>query len=168
MCLIGVKREDNKSILLNPGPRHIMTASDTCYYINITKEENSAFILRQEEDQGKGRGRCDILNSPSGLPVHSIIASMGEREWIEERQEVVRGLVITQRLLYYSEMRGSVLLAIGESVTVNLDHVCLNNQSHYSLGVIEFQSELNPTCRKKVSDFSYKTAFAFMVNSKNS
>uniref|UniRef100_A0A8C1UC04 Potassium channel, subfamily T, member 1 n=1 Tax=Cyprinus carpio TaxID=7962 RepID=A0A8C1UC04_CYPCA len=76
VCLIGVKREDIKSILLNPGPRHIMSASDTCYYINITKEENSAFIFRQEEDQGKGRGHCDILNSPSGLPVHSIIASM--------------------------------------------------------------------------------------------
>uniref|UniRef100_A0A8C2AXN6 Potassium channel, subfamily T, member 1 n=1 Tax=Cyprinus carpio TaxID=7962 RepID=A0A8C2AXN6_CYPCA len=77
VCLIGVKREDDKSILLNPGPRHIMSASDTCYYINITKEENSAFILRQEEDQGKGRAHWDILNSPSGLPVHSIIASMG-------------------------------------------------------------------------------------------
>ncbi len=28
---------------------------------------------------------------------------------------------------------------------VNLDHVCLNNQSHYSLDVIEFQSELCDT-----------------------
>ncbi len=66
-------------------------------------------------------------------------------------------------------MRGSVLLTIGESITVNLDDVCLNNQSHYSLDIIEFQSELcdtqssftdtigmngkcrnlNPTCRKK-------------------
>lgn len=89
VCLIGVKREDNKSILLNPGPRHILAASDTCYYINITKEENSAFIFRQEADQGKGRGHCDILNSPSGLPVHSIIASMGERE-IETRTSLER------------------------------------------------------------------------------
>ncbi len=45
---------------------------------------------------------------------------------------------------------------------VNLDHMCLNNQSHYSLDVIEFQSELsdnywsftdtigmNEKCRKK-------------------
>ncbi len=74
-----------------------------------------------------------------------------------------------QRLSYYREMRGSVLLTIGESVTANLDHVSLNNQSHYSLDVIEFQSELcdtqlsftdpmgmnekcrklNPTCHKK-------------------
>ncbi len=35
-------------------------------------------------------------------------------------------------------MRGSVLLTIGESVMANFDHVCLNNQSHYSLDVIEF------------------------------
>ncbi len=64
-----------------------------------------------------------------------------------------------------SHLKGS----IGESVTANLDHVCLDNQSHYSLDVIEFQSELcdtqssftdtigmnekcrklKPTCRKK-------------------
>lgn len=79
VCLIGVRREDNKSILLNPGPRHIMSASDTCFYINITKEENSAFIFKQEEKQKKkgfsGRG---IYDGPSRLPVHSIIASMGE------------------------------------------------------------------------------------------
>eukprot|EP00075_Anas_platyrhynchos_P037728 XP_027326981.1 potassium channel subfamily T member 1 isoform X8 [Anas platyrhynchos] len=78
VCLIGIRREENKSILLNPGPRHIMAASDTCFYINITKEENSAFIFKQEEKQKKkgfaGRGTYD---GPSRLPVHSIIASMG-------------------------------------------------------------------------------------------
>ena len=74
VCLIGAKREDNKSILLNPGPRHIMAADDTCYYINITKEENSAFIFNQEGAEKKGRG----YDGPSRLPVHSIIASMGE------------------------------------------------------------------------------------------
>lgn len=75
VCLIGVRREENKSILLNPGPRHIMASSDTCFYINITKEENSAFIFKQEEKQKKkGRG---IYGEPSRLPVHSIIASMG-------------------------------------------------------------------------------------------
>ncbi len=34
---------------------------------------------------------------------------------------------------------------VGESVKVNLDHVCLDNQSHYSLDLIEFQSELCDT-----------------------
>lgn len=35
------------TILLNPGPRHIMKKDDTCYYLSITKEENSAFIVNQ-------------------------------------------------------------------------------------------------------------------------
>uniref|UniRef100_A0A4W5K3N7 Calcium-activated potassium channel BK alpha subunit domain-containing protein n=1 Tax=Hucho hucho TaxID=62062 RepID=A0A4W5K3N7_9TELE len=78
VCLIGVKREDNKSILLNPGPRHIMAAPDTCYYINITKEENSAFIFKQEEKDNKGLPVAGLYDAPSRLPVHSIIASMGE------------------------------------------------------------------------------------------
>ncbi|XP_034452176.1 potassium channel subfamily T member 1 isoform X4 [Hippoglossus hippoglossus] len=76
VCLIGVKREDNKSILLNPGPRHIMAAADTCYYINITKEENSAFIFKQEEKHSKGLSVSGLYDAPSRLPVHSIIASM--------------------------------------------------------------------------------------------
>nr|XP_029495456.1 potassium channel subfamily T member 1 [Oncorhynchus nerka] len=76
VCLIGVKREDNKSILLNPGPRHIMSATDTCYYINITKEENSSFIFKQEEKDKKGLPVTGLYDAPSRLPVHSIIASM--------------------------------------------------------------------------------------------
>ncbi|XP_047624848.1 potassium channel subfamily T member 1 isoform X9 [Phacochoerus africanus] len=78
VCLIGLKQEDNKSILLNPGPRHILAASDTCFYINITKEENSAFIFKQEEKQ-KRRGLAGqgLYEGSARLPVHSIIASVG-------------------------------------------------------------------------------------------
>ncbi|XP_061589282.1 potassium channel subfamily T member 2 [Cololabis saira] len=75
VCLIGIKREDNKSILLNPGPHHIMATTDTCYYINITKEENSAFIFNQEIRKGRPAG--GLFDGPLQLPVHSIIASMG-------------------------------------------------------------------------------------------
>lgn len=78
MCLIGLKREENKSILLNPGPRHTLAASDTCFYINITKEENSAFIFKQEEKQQRGRAGPGGGPGPSRLPVHSILASVGE------------------------------------------------------------------------------------------
>ncbi|KAJ3605960.1 hypothetical protein NHX12_028003 [Muraenolepis orangiensis] len=73
VCLIGIKREENKSILLNPGPRHIMAATNTCYYINITKEENSAF----NREERKGRPAGGLFDGPSQLPVHSILASMG-------------------------------------------------------------------------------------------
>ncbi|XP_048506823.1 potassium channel subfamily T member 2 isoform X13 [Athalia rosae] len=41
------------TILLNPGPRHIMKKTDTCYYMSITKEENSSFV---------------VANHQSGLP----------------------------------------------------------------------------------------------------
>ncbi|PKU32007.1 potassium channel subfamily t member 1 [Limosa lapponica baueri] len=92
VCLIGIRREENKSILLNPGPRHIMAASDTCFYINITKEENSAFIFKQEEKQKKkgfaGRGTYD---GPSRLPVHSIIASMARPLATSNERERNRG-----------------------------------------------------------------------------
>lgn len=79
VCLIGLKREDDRNILLNPGPRHILAASDTCFYINITKEENSAFIFRQEEKHHRrSRAGPGLSEGPSHLPVHSILASVGE------------------------------------------------------------------------------------------
>ncbi|KAM6453983.1 potassium channel subfamily T member 2 isoform 2-T2 [Liasis olivaceus] len=75
VCLIGVRREDNKNILLNPGPRYIMSSSDICFYINITKEENSAF--KKQEQHRKNHSSRLFYHGPSRLPVHSIIASMG-------------------------------------------------------------------------------------------
>ena len=42
VSLVGVGHDDTTdSIRLNPGPSHIMKNSDICYYLNITKEENS-------------------------------------------------------------------------------------------------------------------------------
>ncbi|XP_067391259.1 potassium channel subfamily T member 2 isoform X4 [Emydura macquarii macquarii] len=75
VCLIGVRREDNKSILLNPGPRYIMSSTDICFYINITKEENSAF--KKQEQHRKNNESKSCYHGTSRLPVHSIIASMG-------------------------------------------------------------------------------------------
>ncbi|XP_067228241.1 potassium channel subfamily T member 2 [Chanodichthys erythropterus] len=79
VCLIGVRRMDTANILLNPGPCHIMGASDTCFYINISKEENSAFVRGHREPvRGESRGVPQtIYHGLTRLPVHSIIASMG-------------------------------------------------------------------------------------------
>ena len=93
VCLIGVKREDNKSILLNPGPRHIMAATDTCYYINITKEENSAFIFKQEEKHNKGLPLTGLYDAPSRLPVHSIIASMGKTKNLRHKIHLLKSVL---------------------------------------------------------------------------
>lgn len=91
--MIGVKREDNKSILLNPGPRHIMASSDTCYYINITKEENSAFIFKQEEKHSKGLPITGLYDAPSRLPVHSIIASMGKTDNLRHKIHLLKSVL---------------------------------------------------------------------------
>ncbi|XP_048846562.1 potassium channel subfamily T member 2 [Brienomyrus brachyistius] len=82
VCLIGVRRLDTANILLNPGPCHIMAASDTCFYINISKEENSAFVRGQRESLlgpagGAPGAPHTIYHGLTRLPVHSIIASMG-------------------------------------------------------------------------------------------
>uniref|UniRef100_A0A663EIM4 Potassium sodium-activated channel subfamily T member 2 n=1 Tax=Aquila chrysaetos chrysaetos TaxID=223781 RepID=A0A663EIM4_AQUCH len=60
VCLIGVRKEDSKNILLNPGPRYIMSSTDICFYINITKEENSAF---EKQEKHKKKKRIKIILS---------------------------------------------------------------------------------------------------------
>ncbi|KAM3926113.1 potassium channel subfamily T member 2-like isoform 2-T2 [Leptodactylus fuscus] len=77
VCLIGVCREDKANILLNPGPSHIMTSSDTCFYINISKEENSAFNFKEHENMQRSGVPKSAYHGLTRLPVHSIIASMG-------------------------------------------------------------------------------------------
>uniref|UniRef100_A0A8C1YZQ8 RCK N-terminal domain-containing protein n=1 Tax=Cyprinus carpio TaxID=7962 RepID=A0A8C1YZQ8_CYPCA len=88
VCLIGVRRMDTSNILMNPGPCHIMGASDTCFYINISKEENSAFV-RGHRGPVRGPGVDSrgvpqtIYHGLTRLPVHSIIASMADHSGIQ-------------------------------------------------------------------------------------
>ncbi|CAA9998794.1 unnamed protein product [Nesidiocoris tenuis] len=54
VALVGVRPAElpefyEDTILLNPGPRHIMKKTDTCYYMSITKEENSAFVVASNQ-----------------------------------------------------------------------------------------------------------------------
>uniref|UniRef100_A0A7G3AUH9 Putative potassium channel subfamily protein t member 2 isoform x15 n=1 Tax=Lutzomyia longipalpis TaxID=7200 RepID=A0A7G3AUH9_LUTLO len=58
VALVGVRPAELPGIPrrhhppLNPGPRHIMKKDDTCYYMSITKEENSAFVVNQNQNSG--------------------------------------------------------------------------------------------------------------------
>ena len=50
VALVGVRPAElpefyEDTILLNPGPRHVMKKTDICYYLSITKEENSSFVV---------------------------------------------------------------------------------------------------------------------------
>ncbi|KAJ0183829.1 hypothetical protein K1T71_000252 [Dendrolimus kikuchii] len=58
VALVGVRPAElpefyEDTILLNPGPRHIMKRTDTCYYMSITKEENSAFVVSEKKADHK-------------------------------------------------------------------------------------------------------------------
>lgn len=55
VALVGVRPAElpefyEETILLNPGPRHIMKKTDICFYMSITKEENSAFVATPTTD----------------------------------------------------------------------------------------------------------------------
>lgn len=76
MALVGVRPAElpefyEETILLNPGPRHIMKKDDTCYYMSITKEENSAFVVNQNAtpDQPSKDGEIRILNNSNGQQI---------------------------------------------------------------------------------------------------
>jgi hypothetical protein len=58
------------TILLNPGPRHIMKKDDTCYYLSITKEENSAFVVNQNFPRLISRQREGMHNNISGCKIN--------------------------------------------------------------------------------------------------
>ncbi|KAH8331726.1 hypothetical protein KR074_010391 [Drosophila pseudoananassae] len=82
VALVGVRPAElpefyEDTILLNPGPRHIMKKDDTCYYMSITKEENSAFVVNQNQtsdpaaaakDAGGGGGGGGPSSSASTHP----------------------------------------------------------------------------------------------------
>lgn len=45
------------------GPRHIMKKTDTCYYMSITKEENSAFVVANHQT---GEATTVVVDSKDG------------------------------------------------------------------------------------------------------
>ena len=85
MALVGIKQNiPNASIQLNPGSRHIMKVTDICFYMSITKEENSAFILAHPNEDKEGlftrHGSIKALARAGSYrysKVTSIVASVG-------------------------------------------------------------------------------------------
>lgn len=74
MALVAVRPAElpefyEDTILLNPGPRHIMKSSDTCFYMSITKEENSAFVVADKPPEipipaiPKDQTACSLLST---------------------------------------------------------------------------------------------------------
>uniref|UniRef100_A0A336LPM5 CSON000335 protein n=1 Tax=Culicoides sonorensis TaxID=179676 RepID=A0A336LPM5_CULSO len=73
VALVGVRPAElpefyEDTILLNPGPRHIMKKDDTCYYMSITKEENSAFVVNQNQNLVSGEPQKEATFGESMTP----------------------------------------------------------------------------------------------------
>ena len=49
VALVGVQPE-NEAIRINAGPNYTMKANDVCFYMSITKEENSSLLIAQNEN----------------------------------------------------------------------------------------------------------------------
>jgi hypothetical protein len=47
--LVGVQPE-NSMIKLNAGPTYIMKSNDICFYMSITKEENSSLMISNAQN----------------------------------------------------------------------------------------------------------------------
>lgn len=56
-----------KRKFLCAGPRHIMKKTDTCYYMSITKEENSAFVVANNQSGIAGEGTQIIVETKADM-----------------------------------------------------------------------------------------------------
>ncbi|XP_022242998.1 potassium channel subfamily T member 1-like [Limulus polyphemus] len=55
VALVGIQTDLSGTwpIMLNPGPSYVLKMSDICFYMSITKEENSAFLPSSSGDETK-------------------------------------------------------------------------------------------------------------------
>ncbi|KAK6195412.1 hypothetical protein SNE40_000849 [Patella caerulea] len=78
VSLVGVQKDViGSTIQLNPGPRHIMRNTDLCFYMNLTKEENSAFILAHPNQENNNSQPRLPQGTEQASRVASMIASVG-------------------------------------------------------------------------------------------
>ncbi|XP_074597555.1 potassium channel subfamily T member 2-like isoform X2 [Brevipalpus obovatus] len=68
VALIGVQTDMKGTwpIMLNPGPSYILKSSDTCFYMNITKEEHSAFLCTPNSDPNLA---ASVAGNPEAIKV---------------------------------------------------------------------------------------------------
>jgi hypothetical protein len=65
VCLIGVRRANSSKVLLNPGSSYMMGYNDTCFYISMSSEEESAFKEVKESKSSKFGSSSGDFSDPS-------------------------------------------------------------------------------------------------------
>ncbi|CRL02893.1 CLUMA_CG015879, isoform B [Clunio marinus] len=100
VALVGVRPAElpefyEDTILLNPGPRHIMKKDDTCYYMSITKEENSAFVVHQNQNNQQDCQNKEVATSnninDNQAPVPSVCVRVPHSPSLDSGENSVPG-----------------------------------------------------------------------------
>ncbi|XP_043217025.1 potassium channel subfamily T member 2-like isoform X2 [Amphibalanus amphitrite] len=110
VALVGVRPSElpefyEDTILLNPGPRHIMKNSDICFYMSITKEENSAFVAGDAFPEvpitmPEKQNITDEKSKLNQRPTHTTVDMVAlEKQKLRERplRELQRGMSCESR-----------------------------------------------------------------------
>jgi hypothetical protein len=69
VCLIGVRRAKSSKVLLNPGSSYLMGYNDTCFYISMSSEEESAFKEIKESKSKFGSSSGDFSDPPNKVMI---------------------------------------------------------------------------------------------------
>ncbi|XP_022231232.2 potassium channel subfamily T member 2 isoform X15 [Drosophila obscura] len=107
VALVGVRPAElpefyEDTILLNPGPRHIMKKDDTCYYMSITKEENSAFVVNQNQTTDPsaatkdGAGGAPTSSASSHHPAAATASDNPTAVIISDSRQNLKDTTVTQ------------------------------------------------------------------------
>ena len=142
--------------MLNPGPSYVLKISDICFYMNITKEENSAFLPATDRthsaDSGNGNGEAirpseSEINQnlkPNDTPKHST-----EMSFLSNVRRKSSNLFSSDSTLSGTKIRrDSSPTRLKRAVTefaVKVKRVTTGRQGHLEVPKIEFGSPASPT-----------------------
>ena len=164
VALIGIQTDMRGTwpIMLNPGPSYVLKASDICFYMNITKEENSAFLPATDRshsaDAGNGNGEAvkpmeseaqqnqTVKSSPNELPPKQSI----EMSFLSNVRRKSSNIFSSDSTLSGTKIRrDSSPTRLKRAVTefaVKVKRVTTGRQSgHLEVPKIEFGSPASPT-----------------------
>ncbi len=142
-------------IMLNPGPSYVLKISDICFYMNITKEENSAFLPAtshsQQPPEGNGNGdiRTDDPNKSLSEPTKQQSLEMS---FLSSSRRKSSNIFSSDSTLSGTKIRrDSSPTRLKRAVTelaVKVKRVTTGRQaSHLEVPKIEFGSPASPTTK---------------------
>lgn len=161
--------------MLNPGPSYILKASDICFYMNITKEENSAFLTAPNTELNAEPTKPVVEsagNNTSAIKAAAAGDEAGENLLKADEQDIIRRLssvssVSTGECLSASSKKGSMIEMLSVGSPSRRKSSSIFGSSH-DLDSEDRKSRRDSSpgrIKKAVSDFASKTKKAISKKS---